>query len=132
MKSKSQPYDEREESIRIAVNRSKGPLSSEELYAIVHPFFSSKRQFSSMMGGMTKGKRITSVKNGKNRFYSPSDNHEANTSAEKSQCPASLPVDRPPRIDEIFTKNAAAFHAAMRSRKIKPMMTNDPDKKRGD
>lgn len=123
MKAKRKIYDEREDAILLAIKRAKKPIQSEQLYEVVHSFFSNKRQFTGMMGGMTKSKRVVTARDGKYRFYSLLE-----SDSEPDSVTTSAPSEPTPRIDQLFTRRAAAMHASMQARKVKPMMWNNPEK----
>ena len=127
MEAKRNPHDDSENAILLALKRNTKPITADELYSIVQPFFSTRKQFSGKMGGMTKARTVTTRRDGKTRFYSIPSGEDA--PAKRSARP--IFKDPVPRIDELYTRRAQAMVSAMREKKVKPSVRNNLDKNEG-
>lgn len=130
--SKRKVPDERDLAVLKAVKESKTPISGDDLYRAINGYFNDRRQFAQTIGGLTRGRSIFVRKNGSARFYSTDPSHGDDLAAKRSPkawASVSSAMDNGvPAIYAIYTREALALVADIQARKIKPSVTNDPDR----
>lgn len=122
MKARRSVHEDRDEAIFVALKRGKKPLSADDLYKIIQPFFSHRNQFSGTMGGLVKTRKVAVDNVGETKFYSLLADEVGKS---VPQGPRETPVVR---IDEIYTRKAQAMVLAIREKNVKPSASNNPDK----
>lgn len=122
--------DERDEAILLVMKNNKGPIASDEVYAVVKPFFPDRRQFARALGGLTKRRSVFVKEVGDVRLYSldPKNGDDFAARRDAAKSPPSVEPGANLRIDQLYTRREAAMIAAIRAKKVKPSAQNNPDK----
>lgn len=126
MKIKRPIHEDREEAILVALKRG-GRLAGADLFQVTEAFFSRREQFSGVISGMTRSRKVAVDMVGDTRFYSlPSEDRPPAPAAASRDIQPETPPSL--RIDEIYTRNARDMVNRIRARQVKPYVRNNPDK----
>lgn len=127
--TRKKTVDERHEAVLLSLKGAKSPMSGDDIYAVVQPFFPDRRAFGRVLAGMTKGRLVFVKYNGHGDGFYSLDPENGDDYAKRTldKAPA---VSEAPMICQLYTRGAESMISALQARGARPSARNNPDRDR--